>query len=103
MVSAINLTLDQHHHAYVNIYIYINIYTRVYHIGAKYNVEIEIILPGSMTVIDSHDIALELKQKIEAIYEVERVSIHVNYQKEGTLESKIGPPVTYKDKEFNVT
>jgi divalent metal cation (Fe/Co/Zn/Cd) transporter len=61
--------------------------TRVYHFGAKYNVEIEIILPGSMTVIDSHGIALALKQKIETIDDIERVFIHIDYQQRDTLST----------------
>ena len=32
--------------------------TRAYHFGARYNVEMEIVLPGNMTVMESHDIAL---------------------------------------------
>ncbi len=31
---------------------------RAYHFGARYNVELEIVLPGDMTVAESHDIAL---------------------------------------------
>ena len=38
--------------------------TRAYHFGARYNVEIEIILPGDMSVRESHDIALELQHKV---------------------------------------
>ena len=38
--------------------------TRAYHFGARYNVELEIILPGDMTVRESHDIALELQHKV---------------------------------------
>lgn len=51
--------------------------TRVYHFGARYNVEMEIVLPGAMTVMESHDIALELQHKIEALEDVERAFVHV--------------------------
>ena len=51
--------------------------TRVYHFGARYNVEMEIVLPGAMTVMESHDIALDLQHKIEALEDVERAFVHV--------------------------
>jgi divalent metal cation (Fe/Co/Zn/Cd) transporter len=37
----------------------------------------EIVLPGAMTVMESHDIALELQHKIEALEDVERAFVHV--------------------------
>ncbi len=37
----------------------------------------EIVLPGDMTVRESHDIALELQHKIEGLEEVERAFVHV--------------------------
>lgn len=50
---------------------------RAYHFGARYNVEMEIVLPGDMTVKVSHDIALELQHKIEKLIDVERAFVHV--------------------------
>lgn len=41
------------------------------------NVEMEIVLPGDMTVRESHDIALALQHKIEGLDEVERAFVHV--------------------------
>ncbi len=38
----------------------------------------EIVLPGDMTVRESHDIALELQHKIEGLEEVERAFVHVS-------------------------
>lgn len=52
--------------------------TRVYHFGTRFNVEMEIVLPGSMTVRESHDIALALQHKIESLDEVERAFVHVS-------------------------
>lgn len=52
--------------------------TRVYHFGARYNVEMEIVLPGAMTVMESHDIALALQHKIESLEDVERAFVHVS-------------------------
>lgn len=53
------------------------------------NVEMEIVLPGEMTVMESHDIALELQHKIEAFEDVERAFVHVDHQKRDGLEHKI--------------
>ena len=46
-------------------------------------------LPGSMTVIDSHDIALALQHKIEAMTDVERAFVHVDHQERDGLEHKV--------------
>ena len=37
----------------------------------------EVVLPGDMTVMESHDIALELQKKFERLLEVERAFVHV--------------------------
>jgi divalent metal cation (Fe/Co/Zn/Cd) transporter len=42
------------------------------------NVEMEIVLPGTMTVMESHDIALALQHKIESLEDVERAFVHVS-------------------------
>lgn len=39
----------------------------------------EIVLPGNMTVIESHDIALALQHRIEGLDDVERAFVHVRY------------------------
>jgi len=39
----------------------------------------EIVLPGIMTVMESHDIALALQHKIEGLASVERAFVHVRY------------------------
>ncbi|KAK9817796.1 hypothetical protein WJX72_002302 [[Myrmecia] bisecta] len=63
--------------------------TRAYHFGARFNVEMEIVLPGDMTVTESHDIALALQHKIEALEEVERAFVHVDYQERDEPEHKV--------------
>lgn len=63
--------------------------TRAYHYGARYNVEMEIVLPGDMTVIESHDIALALQHKIESLSDVERAFVHVDHQERDGLEHKV--------------
>lgn len=62
---------------------------RVYHFGARYNVEVEIVLPGSMTVAESHDLALALQHKIESMEDTERAFVHVDHQHRDGLEHKV--------------
>jgi divalent metal cation (Fe/Co/Zn/Cd) transporter len=53
------------------------------------NVEMEIVLPGNMTVRESHDIALVLQHKIERLPDVERAFVHVDHNKRDGLEHKV--------------
>ena len=62
---------------------------RAYHVGSRFNVEMEIVLPGDLTVLESHDIALGLQHKIEALKEVERAFVHVDYQSRDAPEHKV--------------
>ncbi|OQS02878.1 Cation Diffusion Facilitator (CDF) Family [Thraustotheca clavata] len=52
---------------------------RAYHFGNNFLVELEVILPGEMTVYDSHDISLALQKKVEELDQVERAFVHVDY------------------------
>lgn len=52
---------------------------RAYHFGNNFLVEIEVILPHDMVVMDAHDISLALQKKVEALDEVERAFVHVDY------------------------
>jgi len=61
---------------------------RGYHFGKRYLVEVEVVLPGSMTVLDAHDISLELQKKIESHDRVERAFVHVDYQTRDENEHK---------------
>lgn len=49
----------------------------------------EIVLPGNMTVVESHDIALALQHKIEGLADVERAFVHVDHQRRDGLEHKV--------------
>jgi hypothetical protein len=49
----------------------------------------EIILPGEMTVQESHDIALALQHKIESLEVVERAFVHVDHLGRDGLEHKV--------------
>ncbi|GLC51496.1 hypothetical protein PLESTB_000508800 [Pleodorina starrii] len=60
-----------------------------YHHGSHMVVEVEVLLPASMTVRESHDIALELQHKIEAIDSVERAFVHVDYERRTLEEHKV--------------
>jgi len=62
---------------------------RAYHFGERYTVEVEVVLPGDMTVMRSHDIALDLQHKIEALEDVERAHVHVDYQTRDKPEHKV--------------
>lgn len=62
---------------------------RAYHFGDRFLVEIEVVLPREMTVEESHDIALSLQHKVEAMEEVERAFVHVDYQQRIEPEHKV--------------
>jgi len=61
---------------------------RAYFFGQKYFVEIECILPSNMSVQVSHDIGLGLQHKVEALEEVERAFVHIDYQNRETPEHR---------------
>ena len=63
--------------------------SRAYHVGSRFNVEMEIVLPADLTVAESHDIALGLQHKIEELKEVERAFVHVDYQSRDAPEHKV--------------
>lgn len=54
----------------------------------RYNVEMEIVLPSEMTVMESHDISLALQHKIEELSDVERAFVHIDHQLRDGLEHK---------------
>lgn len=72
--------------------------TRSYHFGARYNVEMEVVLPGNMTVVESHDIALALQHKIESLGNVERAFVHVDHQVRDGLEHRVERELVLGDK-----
>jgi len=53
---------------------------RAYHLAYNYLVEVDIVLPETMTVMDSHDIAEALQDKIEMLENVERAWVHIDYE-----------------------
>lgn len=54
---------------------------RAYHMGSRFMVEMEIIMPIHFTLKEVHDISLELQHKIEALEPVERAFVHVDYER----------------------
>jgi cation diffusion facilitator family transporter len=63
--------------------------TRAYHCGARFHVEMEIVLPGELPLKETHDIALIIQHKIEKKQEVERAFVHVDYKIRDGLEHKV--------------
>jgi divalent metal cation (Fe/Co/Zn/Cd) transporter len=49
----------------------------------------EIVMPASFILSQVHDIALELQHKLEALEEVERAFVHVDYEKRDHPEHKV--------------
>ena len=52
---------------------------RCYHAGEKILVELEVVMPPETTVRMSHDVCLRLQDAVEAMEEVERAFVHVDY------------------------
>ena len=53
---------------------------RAFHFGCNFIVEVDIVLPESMSVREAHDIAESLQRKIERMPQVERSFVHVDYE-----------------------
>lgn len=62
---------------------------RAYHFGHRYCVEIEVVFPANRTVEVSHDVAMDLQQKVEALKRAERAFVHMDYQKRDVAKHKI--------------
>ena len=62
----------------------------------------EIVLPGAMTVMESHDLALELQHKLEALEDVERAFVHVDHQERDGLEHKTERELADKSAKNNI-
>lgn len=52
---------------------------RAFHFGTSFLVEVELILPESMTLKEAHDIGDSLKTKLEKLPEVEIAFVHLDY------------------------
>jgi divalent metal cation (Fe/Co/Zn/Cd) transporter len=52
---------------------------RAFHFGTSFLVEVEVILPETMSLKQAHDIGDGLQNKLESIPEVERAFVHLDY------------------------
>lgn len=52
---------------------------RAFHFGTSFLVEVEVILPESMSLKEAHDIGDALEDKLECIPEVEKAFVHLDY------------------------
>ncbi|GAB2226987.1 hypothetical protein Droror1_Dr00008786 [Drosera rotundifolia] len=53
---------------------------RAYTFGSNYFVEVDIVLPGDMLLIQTHDIGEKLQEKIEQLPDVERAFVHIDFE-----------------------
>jgi cation diffusion facilitator family transporter len=54
-----------------------------YHLGQNFLVEIHVLMDGSLTLVETHDISESLQIKIERLPYVERAFVHVDYKLDG--------------------
>jgi Dimerisation domain of Zinc Transporter len=77
-------TLASEHHSSITVDC-----TRAYFFGSRFNVEIEVVMPEHTLLKESHDIALDLQHKLEALADVERAFVHVDYLHRDMPEHKV--------------
>ena len=78
--------------------------TRAYYFGPKFLVEMEVVMPGSMTVAVSHEIGMDLQYKLEKHPEVERAFVHIDYQTRDYDEHSNSKKFSYEEQlSFNNT
>ncbi|XP_046345916.2 metal tolerance protein 9-like isoform X3 [Haliotis rufescens] len=53
---------------------------RAFHFGNNFLVEVDIVLPEAMSMKEAHDIGEPLQLKLEALPEVERAFVHLDYE-----------------------
>lgn len=65
---------------------------RAYYAGSQLFVEVDIVLPPTMKLRESHDIGEALQVKLESLTEVERAFVHVDYETLHKPEVNHAPP-----------
>ncbi|XP_060066683.1 uncharacterized protein LOC132546968 [Ylistrum balloti] len=55
---------------------------RAFHFGSNFLVEVDIVLPEEMKLVEAHDIGETLQKKLERLSEVERAFVHLDYEYE---------------------
>ncbi|CAF3852796.1 unnamed protein product, partial [Rotaria magnacalcarata] len=53
---------------------------RAYHFGTHFLVEIDVLLPDDLRLCEAVNVGIGLEQKIEALPDVERAFVHLNYE-----------------------
>ncbi|QDZ18893.1 cation efflux protein [Chloropicon primus] len=53
---------------------------RAYTFGKRLFAEVDLVLPGDMSLRDAHDIGESLQNKIESLPEIERAFVHLDYE-----------------------
>ncbi|KAK0572036.1 hypothetical protein LWI29_025209 [Acer saccharum] len=61
---------------------------RAYNLGCQYFVEVDIVLPGEMSLSEAHNIGETLQEKLEQLSEVERAFVHVDFNATHQIEHK---------------
>lgn len=54
-----------------------------YHLGSNFLVEIHVLMDGSLSLFETHDISETLQTKIERLPYVERAFVHCDYKLDG--------------------
>lgn len=62
---------------------------RAYSFGDSWFAEVDVVLPASMTVSESHDIAEALQIKLERLPEIARAFVHIDFETTHVPEHKI--------------
>lgn len=60
-----------------------------YHFGVRYLVEVDLVLPADSQLKRAHDVGEDLEVQIEAIGQVERAYVHLDYDTTHRPEHKI--------------
>jgi len=55
---------------------------RAFHFGSNFLVEVHIVLPADMTLLEAHDIGESLQTRLERLNEVERAFVHIDHEVE---------------------
>jgi cation diffusion facilitator family transporter len=55
---------------------------RAYHVSNRLIVEVDIILPGTMSLSEGHDIGESLQMKLEQLPDIERAFVHLDFDSE---------------------
>jgi len=69
---------------------------RAYHFGQCFLVEVELVMAEDTALRESHDCGIHLQHKIEALEQVERCFVHIDYQHRDVDDHDPSIPLGYK-------